>query len=161
MNKRLFFALILGLALLAAWLLPLWSQAQAAQVSSRRLVSVLQSEQRTATTTSDDITNFGETINVKGGYITLDVTAVLTTPLITLSVQLKDPASGQYETLMSATSGVTTTGTHTYLIYPGAGEAGADVTQVAGYVLPPTWRVKVDHADTDPITYSVGAMLVE
>jgi hypothetical protein len=159
MNKRLFFALAAGCLLVAAALAPF--QGAEAQVTSRRTVTLLESAARTETAVSSDVVLNGENLNVKGGYITLDVTAVLTTPVITLSVELKDPLSGQYETLVSATSGVTTTGTHTYLIYPGVGSAADDVTQVTEYVLPPIWRVQVEHADTDPITYSVGAALVQ
>lgn len=156
--KRVFYVLILGcLAILAV----LGSLRPAeAQVTSKRMVTVLESASRITTTVSSDQINLDEAQNVKGGYITLDVTGVLTTPVITLSVQFKDSASGKYENLLTASSGVSAVGTHTYLIYPGAGTAGADVTQVAGYVLPMTWRVQVEHEDTDPITYTVGAMLV-
>lgn len=127
--------------------------------STQRQVTLLSSSLRTATTTSADQFNIGENLNVRGVLITLDVTAVLTTPTATLSVQGKDPASGKYENLLTA-SGVTAQGTHSYLVYPGVGAASADVTKVAGFVLPNTWRVSVAHSDTDPITYTVGAMLL-
>jgi hypothetical protein len=155
--KRAFFILLFG-CLVALGILAPHKEAEA-QVSSRRMVTVLASAERITTTTSSDITNLDEAQNIRGGYITLDVTEVTTTPIITLSVEFKDPVSGEYETLLTASSGVNATGTHTYLIYPGAGTAGADVTQVAGYVLPQVWRVSVEHDDTDPIEYSVGAML--
>ena len=131
-----------------------------AQPSSLRLVTVLASSQRITTTTGSDVVNIGENLNVRGAYLTLDVTGVMTTPVITLTVQAKDPVSSNYEAIFTATSGVTTTGTHTYLIYPGVGSAGGDVVQTLSYPLPAEWRVSVAHSDTDPITYSVGALLV-
>lgn len=148
--------IILGLLLIAV---ALGSQPTQAQ-STQRLVTVLSSASRTSDTTSDDVYNLGENLNVRGGYVVLDVTGVLTTPLITLSVQVKDPLSEQYRSVMTATAGVSAVGTKTYLVYPGIGNAAADVTQVASYPLAPVWRVFVDHDDTDPITYTVGAMLV-
>jgi len=123
-------------------------------------VTLLTSSQRTATTASSDVVNIGENINVRGAYVTLDVTGVLTSPVITLTVQAKDPVSEGYEAIFTATSGVTAAGTHTYLIYPGIGSAADDVAQIRSYPLPAQWRVRVAHADTDPITYSVGALLV-
>lgn len=131
---------------------------RAAQQSSRRLLTVLPSAVRTATATSGDILNTGENLNARGAYLFLNVTGVLTTPLITLSVQAADPAAGTYRTVFAATAGVSAT--KTYLIYPGIGSAGNDVTQILSYPLPPDWRVVVAHDDTDPITYSVSAVLL-
>jgi len=128
--------------------------------SAIRNVTLLASAARTATTTSADQTNKGENLNVRGVLVTLDVTAITATPSITLSIQAKDPASGKYEALLTASAAVTATGTHSYLVYPGAGSASGDVTQVAGFVLPNTWRISVAHGDTDSITYSAGGMLL-
>jgi hypothetical protein len=130
-----------------------------AQATSRRLLPVLASEARTETAVSGNIVNVGENLNVKGAYIFLDVSGVLTTPLITLSVQAVDPAAGTYRNVFVATSGVSST--QTYLIYPGIGSAANDVNQVLSYPLPASWRVEVAHDNTDPITYSVSALLVE
>ena len=152
--------LILGL-MVALSAGPEAEASSAAQISSKRLVTVLASSQRTATTTSDDFINSGLNTNVKGAYVTLDVTAVLTSPVITLTVQAKDPVSDNYEAVLTASSGVSAAGTHTYLIYPGAGAAAGDVVQTLSYPLPPQWRVSVEHTDTDPITYSVGALLIQ
>lgn len=123
-------------------------------------VTLLASAARTATTNSADQNNVDENTNVRGVLVTLDVTAATATPTITLKIQAKDPASGKYEDLLSASAGVTATGTHSYLVYPGAGTASGDVTQVAGFPLPATWRVSVVHSDSDSITYTVGAMLL-
>lgn len=157
--RKLGAALSLGLLFVAVALALLLHKPAQAQ-STARLVTVLSSASRTSDTTSLDQVNFGETSNVRGGYITLDVTGAMTTPLITLTLQAKDPVSGNYENLLVASTGVSTIGTHTYLVYPGIGNAAGDVVQVLSYPLPPTWRVLISHNDTDPITYSVGAMLV-
>lgn len=151
---------LMGLLGLMLGLMVLVEPEVRAQAESERLVTVLASDERTADTTSADQLNIGPNLNVRGAYVTLDVTGVLTTPTITLTVQVKDSLSGQYEAIFTATSGVTTTGTHTYLIYPGVGSAGGDVVETLSYPMPPAWRVSVDHLDTDPITYSVGAMLL-
>lgn len=125
--------------------------------STRRAVTLLASSQRTATITSEDIVNHAENLNVRGAYVFLDVTGVQTTPLITLSVQAIDPVSGDYVNVLAATAGVSSSAV--YLIYPGIGSAADGVTQVRSYPLPASWRVRVAHADADPITYSVGALL--
>lgn len=121
---------------------------------------LLASAERTADTNSPDQFNINANLNVRGILVTLDVTAITDTPSLTLKIQAKDPGSDKYETLMAASAAVTGTGTHSYLLYPGAGSAADDITQVAGFPLPPAWRVRVEHADTDAATYSVGALLL-
>lgn len=154
---RMIAALILGIALLTGSLLPL-GEIQA-QPSTRRAMILLSEDQRTETTASPDITNVGENLNVRGAYLLLEVSGVQTTPLITLAVQARNPASGDYVGVFTATAGVSATAT--YLLYPGVGAAADEVTQIRSYPLPPVWRVQVSHADTDPITYSVSAVLVQ
>jgi len=155
--KRLFIAVGLGLLVVCLSLIPLW-QAQAQ--NTQRIITVLSSASRITTTNSADFANLGETVNIRGAYLTFDITDVMTTPLITLSVKAKDYVSGNYESVFVAATGVTTIGTHTYLIYPGIGAAAHDVDQIQSYPLPLQWRVTVEHQDADPITYSVGALLV-
>jgi hypothetical protein len=116
--------------------------------------TVLASAARTATTNSSDQTNY----NGRGVIVTLDVTAITDTPSLTLSIEAK--MGSNYEALLTASAAVTATGTHTYIVYPGVGEAGADVVQVAGFPLPRTWRVTVTHADADSATYSVTASVI-
>jgi hypothetical protein len=155
--KRLFISVGLGLLVLSLAIIPLWTaQAQ----NTQRIVTVLASAGRIATTNSADFINLGEVSNIRGAYLTLDVTGASASPVITLSIKAKDYVSGAYESVFVAATGVTTIGTHTYLIYPGIGAAANDVAQIQSYPLPLQWRVTVDHADTDPITYSVGALLI-
>ncbi len=170
--KRLLLGAGLGLLALILAVSPIWVFGQSGQAqahpsgyspgsqNTQRIITVLASASRTATTNSADYVNLGEISNIRGAYITLDVTGASASPIITLSVKAKDYVSGAYESVFVATTGVTTTGTHTYLIYPGIGSAANDVTQIQSYPLPIQWRVTVEHVDTDPITYSVGALLV-
>ena len=117
---------------------------------------VLKIAARTATTTSDDIDNR----YARGVLVTLDVTALTGGASITLSIEAKDIVSGKYEALLTASTAVTATGTHSYLVYPGAGAASDDIVQTASFPLPRIWRVKVTHADNTSVTYSVGANLI-
>jgi len=115
--------------------------------------TILVSQARTATENSRDILNR----NAKGCHIILDVTSVTATPSIVVTIQGKDNLSGKYYTILSG-SAVTGTGTTVYKIYPGI-TASANVS--ASDVLPGVWRVSVSHADTDSITYSVSANMVD
>ena len=72
-----------------------------------------------------------------------------------MTITYKDPGSGAYETLLTATA-ITGISRNSYLLYPAAGAAASDITQVVEFPLPKTWRVTMTHADTDSITYSVG-----
>jgi len=117
-------------------------------------VTALASAARTATVNSADLTNY----NARGVLVTLNVSAVTATPALTLSIEAKMGAV--YEALLTATTAVTATGIHSYLVYPGVGAASGDVVQVAGFPLPRTWRVTVTHGDTDSATYTVSASLI-
>lgn len=125
-----------------------------------REITLLASAARVATTNSADQNLHGVNVNMRGVMVIVDVTASADTPSITPIIQGKDPASGDYFNLLSASAALTGAATALYLVYPGVGTASAGITQVAGFVLPSTWRVSVTHADGDSITYSVGAMLL-
>lgn len=119
-------------------------------------VTLLASSARTATTNSADQTNH----NGRGVLVTLDVTSVTDTPSVVLAIEAKDPASGKYEPLLTATA-VTATGTHSYIVYPGGDVTASEcIVKSVGFPLPRTWRVSMTHADADSITYSVGAMVI-
>lgn len=108
--------------------------------------------------TTSDFVNEG----ARGLILTLDVTAIVSSPSIVLRVEQKpgtfDPTSGvyTYETVFLAATPVTAVGTHTYLIYPDDIIIGADFDDAVKLPLPRTWRVVIEHADADSITYSVG-----
>jgi hypothetical protein len=114
--------------------------------------TALASAARTAQTDSADLNN----PDARGVVVVLDVTAITATPILTLLIQGKDPASGKYYTLLTGAA-VSTVSTSTYVVYPGVTEtASVDVASP----LPATWRVRVQVADADSATYSVGYSLV-
>lgn len=112
--------------------------------------TLLSSAARTADTNSSDQTNY----NARGAMFFVNVTATSATPSVTLNVQGKDPVSGNYFTIYTSAA-FTATGQFSYQVYPGASAAGA-LTGAAPLTIPRTWRVFMDHADADSITYSVG-----
>lgn len=114
--------------------------------------TLLASAARTATTNSSDQTNY----NGRGVEITLDVTVVPGGDTITLSIESKDPASGNYTTLLTGAA-ISTTGTRRYVLYPGV---GAVANQLVSDILSRTWRVKVTHSAGTSFTYSVGYAVV-
>jgi hypothetical protein len=103
---------------------------------------------RTATITSDAFTNNG----ARGLHVVVDVTAAADTPSIVPTIQAFDVASGKWYDLLVGTA-ITGVSTNVFRLYPGiTAAAGASVSDA----LPIVFRVKVTHADTDSITYSVG-----
>lgn len=157
--RRIAFAMGLGLLLVVAALTLFNSQTQA-QTSTGKLVTLMTTSGRSADVGSSDVTNFGETTNVRGAYIILNATAITASPRITLSVQAKDAVSGNYQSVFTSTTGLTAAGTQTFLLYPGIGSAAGNITQVQSLPLPIYWRVYIDHDDSDTITYTVGAQLL-
>lgn len=114
--------------------------------------TVLASAARTATVASADQTNY----NGRGLHLVIDVTAITATPSVTFTIQGKDELSGEYYTIL-ASAAITGTGTTVLRVFPGATAAG---NTVANDILPRIWRVNAVHADSDSITYSVGASII-
>ena len=115
-------------------------------------VSVLPSAARTATNVSDDLTN----MYAKGLHLVIDVTNIVSTPSITVTIHGKDYLSGKYYTIL-ASAAITATGTTVLKVFPSA-TASANVA--ANDILPTNWRVSVTHGNANSITYSVAASLV-
>jgi len=115
-------------------------------------VTVLASAARTSTISSADQTNH----NGRGVRVYVNVTAVAATPSIVVTVEGKDPVSGVYTEIL-ASAAITGTGMTVLAVYPGC---AAVANAVANVALPRTWRVTATHADTDSITYSVGASVI-
>ena len=119
--------------------------------------TALASAARTATTSSADITNY----NGRGVMVFLNVTAASGTGGLTLTIQAKDPVSGNYFNLNANPSAVTSTGNGTvYIVYPSTLTAAGNVTQSTQAVLPRTFRITVTHGDASSYTYSVGASII-
>ncbi len=119
--------------------------------ATNREGTALTSAARTTTTSSADLDN----PHKNGVHVILDVTEISGSPSITLKVEGKDPASGKYYSILEGAA-VTTAGTYVYKVFPGATSAA---NSVANDIVPKTWRVTVEHANTDSITYSVGYSL--
>jgi hypothetical protein len=104
----------------------------------------------------------GSTATVTGGDVTSDLgargvtvyvkTTAIGTGSITVTIQGKDVASGDYYTLLAGAAIVTNT-VNRYTVYPGL-TAAANVT--ASDVLPAVWRIIATANNANPATYTVG-----
>jgi len=90
----------------------------------------------------------------RGILISVDVTAIVATPLVRPRIQAKDDAGALY-TIWSAAADIAATGKFSYLIYPGITVAAFVGTEAANLPLPLVWALFMDHVDADSITYSV------
>jgi hypothetical protein len=112
--------------------------------------TALSSSARSATNNSADLTNY----NAKGVVIYFNVSVVPGTDTVTLSVEGKDPVTGNYGVLFTATAIATTIQPARYVLYPGA--SGAGPTGVLAIPIPRTWRIKITHSAGTSFTYAVG-----
>lgn len=114
---------------------------------------VLPSAARTANTDSPDLQN----PYARGVQLIVDVTAIVTTPSITVTIQGKDPASGKYYAILTSAA-ITSTGTTVLTVYPGlTGQANVKEDNA----IPLDFRVSVAHANANSITYSIGANMLK
>lgn len=88
--------------------------------------------------------------------LTIDVTAITSTPSITVTINRVDPVSGKVTALL-ASAALTAAGTTVLKIGP---HIAASANAVAQDYMPPVFRVDVVHANGNSITYSVGGQLV-
>lgn len=116
-------------------------------------VTVLASAARTATIDSADQSN----TKGKGLHVVIDVTAIVTAPSITVKIQGKDALSGKYYDIL-VSAAISTVSTTILKVYPALTAAA---NSIANDILPKSWRVRVEHANADSITYSVGASVIE
>lgn len=123
------------------------------RLRSNHEVTVLASAARTGTVNSSDLTNY----NGKGVVVTVDVTAIVSSPSITVDIKYKDTLSGKYVSLLTSAA-IIATGTTKLVVYPGVTVA-ANVA--ASHPLPRVWRVEVTHGNANSITYSVSANYIE
>lgn len=107
---------------------------------------------RTATPTAVNV----NTSRVKGLRLVIDVTAIVTTPSITVTVDAVDNTSGKFVNLLTSAA-ITTVSTTTLHIALG-NTVTANVS--ASTFLPDTVRVTVTHANGNSITYTVSAHLM-
>lgn len=122
---------------------------------SNEEVTVLASSSGSTNRTSSDQTNH----NAGGVLVFVNATLGGTTPSFDAHVEIKDPQSGTYRSILDDT-GISSDGLRVYAINPGA-TAGTGVDASADVGLPRTWRVKLDNFDTadgdETYTTEVGA----
>lgn len=116
-------------------------------------LTLLPSATRTTTTNSADQSN----TNGCGVVVYVNISSASGTGGLTVVIQGKDPASGNYVVILTASAALTTTGAYYYEIYPGITTGGRTS---ASTMLPTTWRVQVQHGDSSNYTYSVGASVI-
>jgi len=115
---------------------------------------LLASAARTAQTDSADQINY----NGSGLIVIVDVTVDPAAAAITPKLQIKDSISSNYFTVWSAAAAINAVGTYAYLFAPG-GAAGS-YTEAVNLRVARTWRVRIDPADADSMTYSVSAVVL-
>ena len=120
--------------------------------ASNRGVTLLASAARTTATTSSDQVNLGW----KGVHVYINVSAIVASPGLTITIQGKDELTGAYYTLLTGTQIVTAT-SQVLKVYPGI-TAAANAS--ASDVLPKYWRVSVAVADADEATYSISCSMI-
>lgn len=115
---------------------------------------VLDSASRTATTNSVVQSNY----DFKGTHIVINVTSITDTPSVVPVIQAEDSfdANTYYEILRG--NAITTTGINILKIYPG-------ITPVpnlaANDILPLKYRLRMEHGDSDAITYTAYFALIK
>lgn len=133
----------------------LFNGAQYDRQRNNQEFGLLSSSARAATTASGLQTNY----NSSRVHVIVDVTSITDTPSVEPVIQGYDSLSGKYYEILRGTAITSVTGTGTYVFKVGPGltpSAGA----VAADFLPRSWRVNMEHADADSITYSVAANVV-
>lgn len=97
------------------------------------------------------------TVYAVGCHVVVDVSAIVTAPSITVTLEQQDVASSKWYPLLTSAA-ITAVGTTVLKVYP-ALPATANVS--ANDVLTETMRVSVTHANGNSITYSVSVHLVQ
>lgn len=128
-----------------------------------KTITLLPSAARTATPTdatlsvdnADHIPR-DELLHVVAAHIIIDVTAITATPSVTVTIQNYDSVSATYYNVLSSPA-ITATGKTVLKI--GLSIATAQ-NGAARDLLSDKWKVVPTHADTDSITYSIGASIV-
>lgn len=115
-------------------------------------VNLLNSAARTATPNSFELQGL---ISIIGVVAVLDVSAVVSTPSITLAVQGVDRLSGATWPILTSAA-ITATGTTVLRIHPDLTNA---TNSVAADVIPPVVRFVTTHSNANAITYTLAAYL--
>jgi MinD-like ATPase involved in chromosome partitioning or flagellar assembly len=127
--------------------IPLVVTMPSANANTAALINVVNA---TTTQYSADQTN----TNYRGCIVVCNVSAI-NAGTIAVSVQGKDPISGNYYTLFTGAAVATAIMT-VYQVYP----ASTASTSSYNGPLPTTWRVMVTAVNAGQVTYTVGAALI-
>lgn len=116
--------------------------------------TLLASASRTTTTNSMPQTNY----NGSRLLLIVDVSAINASPIVTPTLQVRDPGTSNYFTVWTAGTGLTGVATTAYYFADGA--SGGSFTEILAFGLPSRiWRARMVHHDTDAITYTVGSVV--
>lgn len=118
---------------------------------------LLPSVARVATVSSDDQENAGCN---KGAILVINVSDITATPVLTPKLQLKDPISGNYKDIWTATANLTAVGVFAYVFGLGGSGSAGDYTEGVNILLPRIFRFQMVHADADSATYSAAIILL-
>jgi hypothetical protein len=119
--------------------------------SSAGRVEVYASAARTADPDTQEL----EVAGYRSIHLTIDCTAATSTPSVVFTILGVDRVSGKTYTLL-ASAAITGAGTTILKVGPGL---PVSANASANDALPPVIRITAVHADSDSITYSVGAAL--
>lgn len=113
--------------------------------------TIFSSTSRTATVSSNGYQNAD---GYKGVRVHIDVTSITASPSVVFSIEIRDPISGDWKTILdSAAVTATTTGPTWLTVYPGiTATANASVSTHIGK----QFRVTATHGDADAMVYSVA-----
>lgn len=109
-----------------------------------------------ARTTSPDTYEVQGIDRYSGLVVVCDVSAVVSTPSITVSILGVDRLSGNTWTILTSPA-ITAVGTTALKIHPGI---TTTANLAASDFLPPFTRIVVNHSNANSITYTVAAYLV-
>lgn len=130
--------------------------APATALADNDVITVLSSAARTADATSGHATYGHTNNNHRGVKLFIDIDSVTGTGSVDCKVQGRDPVSGSWVDITSASTGADTAGTTELTIYPGVAEtANVSISDV----LPKHWRVYATVVTGG--TFSVGAAYID
>lgn len=133
----------------------IWNGSEWKPAFGGREFEALASASRTSDTNSADFQN----TDAQNAYIIWDITANTGAINISFAIRVKDPSSGNY--LAIGGSGARTAKETKCMAYgPAAKTAVGDVISVKDVPLGATMRVEVIHNNSNPVTYSVGVVLI-
>lgn len=122
-------------------------------------VTVLAVSARVTSTNSSAVINY----NHSGMALFVDLSARAGTTTLTPTIQIQEPISSTWVSIWTAAAPINSSDTTVvYSFHPGnpGTDAASLYTEEVEIVLPRTWRMSMEHLDTDSVTYQVSASMV-